>query len=317
MIRFASMEKDSLAETSAPLKRDRSRVARAAARDRVFWRNYSMEQYLQYLWLVPLGFAIGAYGTLIGAGGGFVLVPLLLLFYPNETADTITSVSLAVVFFNALSGSIAYGRARRIDYYSGLLFALAAVPGAVLGALTTGYIPRRFFDVLIGVLMVGAAAFLLRRPEVGSGGGEGARAGGFERRVVEADGTEHVFSYHRSVGVALSFFVGYISSLLGIGGGFIHVPALVELLNFPVHIATATSHFILALMALAGTVTHIVTGAFETGVRRTIMLSFGVILGAQLGARLSRRVRGAWIIRSLAFALVLVGMRLLWSVLFR
>ena len=52
-----------------------------------------------YLWLLPLGFVIGAYGTLIGAGGGFVLVPLLLLLYPKESPEIITSISLAVVFF--------------------------------------------------------------------------------------------------------------------------------------------------------------------------------------------------------------------------
>src|SRR4051812_31548501 len=118
----------------------------------------------QYLWLVPVGFIIGAYGTLIGAGGGFVLVPLLLLFYPHETPDTITSISLAVVFFNALSGSIAYARVRRIDYYSGATFALAAVPGAVFGALSTALIPRHFFDILIGLLMISGAAFLFWRP---------------------------------------------------------------------------------------------------------------------------------------------------------
>src|SRR5262249_21760157 len=151
------------------------------------------------------------------------------------------SISLAVFFFNALSGSIAYARVGGIDYYSGLLFAPAALPGALLGALTTGYIPRRLFGVLIGGLIISAAGFLFWRPDVKPEERERATAGGFERRVVEADGTEHVFSYSRGVGVALSFFVGYISSLLGIGGGFIHVPALVELLNFPVHIATATS----------------------------------------------------------------------------
>lgn len=56
------------------------------------------------------GFFIGGYGTLIVAGGGFVLVPLLLLLYPNESTETLTSISLAVVFFNALSGSVAYAR---------------------------------------------------------------------------------------------------------------------------------------------------------------------------------------------------------------
>jgi uncharacterized membrane protein YfcA len=111
----------------------------------------------------------------------------------------------------------------------------------------------------------------------------------------------------------LSLFVGYLSSLFGIGGGIIHVPLLTSLLDFPVHIATATSHFILAIMALAGTITHIVTGTFVQGVHRTIYLSIGVVIGAQLGARLSNRVRGVWIIRSLAIALGLVGVRLIVS----
>ena len=67
----------------------------------------------QALWLAAAGLVIGAYGTLIGAGGGFVLVPLLLLLYPAENSNTIATISLAVVFFNALSGTIAYARMRR------------------------------------------------------------------------------------------------------------------------------------------------------------------------------------------------------------
>jgi uncharacterized membrane protein YfcA len=109
----------------------------------------------------------------------------------------------------------------------------------------------------------------------------------------------------------VSAVVGFFSSLLGIGGGIIHVPMLVRLLHFPVHIATATSHFVLANMALAGTVTHIVTGSFTHGTRRTAMLAVGVLLGAPLGARLSSRTRGGWIIRGLAFALGVVAIRLL------
>ena len=263
------------------------------------------------MWLIPVGFVIGAYGTLIGAGGGFVLVPLLLVLYPDENPETLTGISLAVVFFNALSGSVAYARARRIDFYSGVLFALATIPGAVVGALTTAYIPRRVFDLIIGILMVAAAALLLLRPGQRALGPDRDLARQFSRHLVEADGTEHKFAYNRGLGVGLSLFAGYVSSLLGIGGGFIHVPALVHLLNFPVHIATATSQFILAVMAFTGTATHIVQGVFQHGVRRTIALSIGVVLGAQLGARLSGRLHGDWIIRGLAVALALVGARLL------
>jgi hypothetical protein len=105
--------------------------------------------------------------------------------------------------------------------------------------------------------------------------------------------------------------VGYFSSLLGIGGGIIHVPVMAHVLHFPVHIATATSHFTLAVMALTGTLVHIVTGAFHHGVRRTIALSLGVLIGAQLGARFSHHVQAQWILRSLAVALGLVGIRIL------
>lgn len=259
---------------------------------------------LEYLWLIPLGFVIGAYGTLIGAGGGFVLIPILLLLYPYESPEILTSISLAVVFFNAFSGSWAYARMKRIDYRSGLLFSAAAVPGAVLGALTTAYIPRRLFNAIFGVLMVAVSAFLLTRPISEKKSPRDNPNEIFNNSV-------HIFSYNPLLGVGSSFLVGYISSLLGIGGGIIHVPVLVYLLNFPIHIATATSHFILAVMALTGTIVHIATGTFSHGYRRTICLAIGVLIGAQLGAKFSNRVDSDWIMRGLAVALGLVGIRIL------
>ena len=79
------------------------------------------EDILPFLWLIPMGFFTGAYGALIGAGGGFILVPALLILFPNEAPEIVTSISLAVVFFNALSGTIAYARSQRIDYKIGAI----------------------------------------------------------------------------------------------------------------------------------------------------------------------------------------------------
>ena len=84
---------------------------------------------LQYFGLIALGFVVGGYGTLIGAGGGFLLMPLLLLLYPHENAHILTAISLAVVFINSLSGAGAYARLKRIDYKSGLMFAAARFRG--------------------------------------------------------------------------------------------------------------------------------------------------------------------------------------------
>ena len=269
-----------------------------------------------YLGLVALGIAVGCYGTLIGAGGGFVLMPVLLLLFPAESASLLTSISLAVVFFNALSGSEAYAMMKRIDYRSGLLFSTATVPGAVLGALNTSAVPRRLFDLIFALLLLAAAAFLGLRP---GGVQTGRKTAGnprhkTARRLTDAHGTSYTYHFSLRRGMAISALVGYLSSFLGIGGGIIHVPALCYLLNFPVHIATATSHFILAIMALTGTVVHILTGTFAHGVHRTIGLAIGVVLGAQIGARLSEKIQGSWIIRGLAMALGIVGLRILATV---
>jgi uncharacterized membrane protein YfcA len=188
---------------------------------------------------------------------------------------------------------------------------MSSIPGAILGALSTAFIPRRAFDIMLGLLMILGASVLLWRP-LRAKAQRSERAPHYPMHtVIERDGSAHTFTYNPKMDVGLSLVVGYVSSLLGIGGGIVHVPALVHLLNFPVHIATATSHFVLAIMAATGTVVHIVTGTFAHGVRRTIALSVGVFVGAQLGAWGSQRVQGEWIIRGLAIALGLVGVRLL------
>jgi uncharacterized protein len=264
-----------------------------------------------YWWLLPFGFLVGGLGTLIGVGGGFIMMPVLLLVYPQASPETITSISLAVIFFNALSGSWAYSKMKRIDYKSGLVFAAATIPGAILGALTSSCIPRRIFNIAFGLLMVAVSIHLFFHKTARS---RNEVKGNHitTRTLIEKNGTVHTYSFNRRTGIILSVFVGYLSSMLGIGGGIIHVPALIRLLNFPVHIATATSHFILVIMALTGTIVHIATGSFSHGgVYQTILLSIGVLIGAQAGALLSQRVRGVWIIRGLAIAMVSVGIRIL------
>jgi uncharacterized membrane protein YfcA len=274
---------------------------------------FSAERFLGF---IALGFGTGLYGTLIGAGGGFVLMPILLLLYPDQRPEQLTCISLAVVFFNALGGSEAYALMRRIDYKSGLTFAAATIPGAVVGALNTAYVHRHLFNGIFGIILLSASAFLLLRSNVAE---EVKKLHHWRhewsRHVVEAGGTEYDYSFNPRVGIGLSFVVGYVSSFLVIGGGIIHVPAMTYFLNFPVHIATATSHFVLAIMALTGTLTHILTGTFAYGVNATLSLAIGALLGAPLGAYLSNLIRGNWIIRGLALALGLVAVRILMTAL--
>jgi uncharacterized membrane protein YfcA len=263
--------------------------------------------------LVLLGVGVGAFGTVVGAGGGFVLTPVLLLLYPHDSAQTLTAISLAAVFFNASSGTVAYLRQRRVDVRSGLVFAAATLPGAVGGALLSGAVSRQLFDALMGSVLALLAIWLLTgerwRPLP-------PRRGVSRRMLVDREGVLYEYEVPLVRGAVYSLGVGFVSSFLGIGGGVIHVPLLVRALGFPTHVATATSHFVLAFMAGAGTVTHALAGSFAAGhgLRRAGAISLGVVLGAQAGARVSQRLHGRHIERLLAVALLALAARLFASV---
>jgi uncharacterized membrane protein YfcA len=261
------------------------------------------------LTLAALGFAVGVIGTLAGVGGGFILTPILLIVYPHDSPQTITAISIGTVFFNAGSGSIAYARQRRIDYRSGLAFAAAAIPGSIVGAIAVDHVPRQAFDIVIVVLVLSIAGWLTvgaqrQTPHVPSSG--------TLRTLVDAQGARYSYRVPVALGVFLSVWVGFLSSFLGVGGGILHVPLMVGLLGFPVHLATATSHFVLVFMSGTATLTHFLQGSYRVGegLRRTLSLSAGVVLGAQIGARISLRLSGPFIQRLLAVALIAVGIRL-------
>jgi uncharacterized membrane protein YfcA len=270
-----------------------------------------------FIVLIVVGFLIGTFGTLIGAGGGFLLVPLLLITHPDMPPEIVTAVSIAMVAVNAISGSVAYARAKRIDYKAGLVFAAYTVPGSILGVFLTAYIPRHAFNIIFGILLFGLAAFLFTRIRQ-TGGAEAAkshRAGrGWKRhQLVDAKGQAYSYTYNQRQGNLVSIGVGFLSPLLGIGGGIIHVPAMVQWLRFPLHVATATSHFILAIMSTISVAVHVFNGDYSdsNALRLVLGLCVGVVPGAQLGAFLSHKISNGIIIRILAVCLGLVGIRLL------
>jgi uncharacterized protein len=273
---------------------------------------------MSMLWFVPIGIFIGVYGTLIGAGGGFILVPILVFLFPQDGPSMITASSLAIICVNAGSGTIAYARMKRISYKTGILFAAASIPGAFIGSAFTRFIPRRVFGVLFGGLLMGVAVFLsVTRGIRGRRAATAVRAdqsvhtwSSVRDTVVDREGRTHSLSFNLLVGMSLSMLIGFLATLVGIGGGLIHVPVLTYIFDFPLHIATATSHFVLFFTALAGVVEHILDHTWPTHLLRDACLAAGVIGGAQVGAHLSRKISAPWIVLALAIALGFVGVRL-------
>ena len=267
---------------------------------------------LEIALLALLGLGLGAFGTLVGTGGGFLLVPILLLLYPRLRPETITSMSLLVVWVITTSGAAAYWWQRRVDVRTGLWFAVAMLPSSVLGALLVSAISRRAFDSIVAVALGAIAVSLLLPRRVDAIRAPVTGRGVVRREITDRAGQTFVYRFLAWQGVALSVGIGFVSSILGIGGGPMMVPTLALVLRFPVHIATATSQFVLAFGAFAATATHAASGTLFEGdvLTRAGAIAVGALIGAQLGARASRRVRGETILRALGLVLLLVSARL-------
>ena len=195
---------------------------------------------------------------------------------------------------------------------SGAWFALATAPGATLGALAVHAIPRRQFTLLFaGALFVIGAWLLLPRAVTAIRAPLTGR--GVVRRLVrDREGQTFLYSYRLWQGMAISAVAGLVSSLLGIGGGIVQRPAMAMVLHFPVHIATATSQFVLMLMAAEAMGVHVAAGVLSTdrSLAQAGAIAAGAVLGAQLGGRFALRLRGEAIVRVLGVAMIVVAARL-------
>ena len=158
------------------------------------------------------------------------------------------------------------------------------------------------FSLVFGVVLLAIAALLA------SGRTMAPSRRADLRRLVDLGGETHAYAVDAWKGVAVSFVVGLMSSVLGIGGGIVHVPFLIVVLSLPVHVATATSHFVLSISSLVGASTFWVLG--DVDVRITLLMGAGILVGAQLGARASLRAGPTTIRIVLAAALALVGLRM-------
>lgn len=244
-----------------------------------------------------VGLSTGLTGTLIGAGGGFLLVPIFLYLFPELAPTKIVALSLLAVSANAVSGSVAYAYTKQIHWPSAFIFSLAAIPGVFFGVFFSHLISRQLFEIVFSAVMFFLAVFTLKKS--------------FKKKLYPIHTSHFWTTKTEIIGSIISFFVGIASSLLGIGGGIIHVPILAEFLLYPVHIATGTSHAILALTSLFAVTKHWYSGDYNNLFSFVPYLILGLIIGAQFGATFSKKISSRWILRILGFALLFVAIRLI------
>ena len=241
---------------------------------------------LEFFVLPVLGLVVGVFGTMVGIGGGFLVVPILIVAFGFEPRIAV-GTSLVYVFFNALSGSLGYLKQKRVNIHMGLMFAILTIPGSILGAYVTGYFKHGLFQVVFAILLVATSLYLVIRPIK-----EKAASRLSDKHTNDVKFEGKVYNHTPSItkGLIISFCAGFVSSIFGVGGGILHVPTMIFLLEFPVHISTATSHFIIIFSSILGSLSHASLGNVKLDF--ALLLALGGIFGAQLGALVSQKTKG-------------------------
>ena len=268
-----------------------------------------------------IGVGAGAYGVLVGAGGGFILGPALLVVFFSDEPEVVAGTVLAAIAINSILVAWTYRKQGVTDYRSGLLFAAAAVPGTVIGAFGVGAVAPEIFRTLFGFLLVLLSvqlAFYRRVPTQ-------ARADRPRRHLISAtvrtrrirtlDGRTYTYEFNEALATSFNVALGFISSFFGIGGGFLRTPILVMAFGFPVRVAAATSVFALAIYGTTGAITHAVLGHVELFPTLVVILT-GLALGGQIGVRISGKIQGIWVLRMLLVVALALGLQLIWQGLF-
>ncbi len=258
---------------------------------------------MEHLLLPGAGFLIGILAAMTGVGGGIFIVPLLTIGYgliPQQAVGT----SLGSIIFTAMAATYSYARQRRIFYRLGLLMAGGSVPGAYFGAYMTTVVSPRGLGLAFGAFLFLISVRMILN-DLGSSADPSSE--GFSLpSVSEKDYLPSFLAMGR--GLLFGFLAGFGSGFFGVGGGVLAVPAMNFGLRIPIHYATATSMFIMILTSVSGAAKHTLAHHVNWGF--ALLLAFGTVFGAQVGAGFSRKVSARMLRRIFGVVMLVVSIQM-------
>lgn len=240
--------------------------------------------------LLAFALAVGAYGTIIGAGGGFLLIPGLVLLFDLDGAQAVGTgvITLSVI---GASGAWAYDREGLVDRRAAAWFAVGSVPVALFcGLVVASRIDRDAFTDILGIILLGLAVFVVLMPTTPP---TGAVASERSLRTLPVGGA----------------FVGFLSGTFAVGGGLITLPILARVRRLAPHRAAATTSATAMLGTFGGAIGHAIAGNVVWS--RAAVLVVGAAVGSSVGARVAGRLAPRVVLGFVAAGLVGAGVPLL------
>jgi len=283
------------------------------------------EMSVNWLVLVALGTGVGFLSGMFGVGGGFLMTPLLV--FTGIPSTVAVATTLSHVTASSMSGALAQWRKRAIDFTMAGVMLVGGIGGTLFGVWLFALMRRQGqMDLIVAltyVLMLGSIGTIMLRESLAalrayrSGATVSRRP--VNRGWIQALPFKMRFRQSRlyiSVlpPIAIGFAVGALSAIMGIGGGFIVVPAMIYLLRMPTKVVMGTS--LVQIIAVTSITTVLqATSNYAVDIVLALLLVSGGVVGAQLGVRAGAKLRGEQLRMLLALLVLAVAGGLLWQLI--
>ena len=269
--------------------------------------------------LALISVAAGVLGSLVGLGGGVVIVPVLTIFYGVNIRLAI-GASIVSVIATSSGAAAAYVRERMTNLRAGMFLEVATTTGALSGAYLATLLPERFLFAFFGVVLAYSSVITYRKRH------EDQLLAVSNDRIAnyfnlhgsyydEAEGREVTYKVSGTkLGLVLMYIAGLVSALLGIGSGALKVPAMDGAMHLPMKVSTATSNFMIGVTAAASAGVYFMRGQIDPIIAAPV--AAGVLLGATFGARVLGRITSRTIRLLFVGVLVVISIEMLQKGLF-
>ncbi len=271
----------------------------------------------ELLAILVVGLGIGVLGAMMGIGGGSLMVPFLTLVMAVPIHNAIAASIVAVIATSSAAAAIYLG-IRITNLRLGITLETSTTVGGILGGLTAISLGREALTLVFAISLLAIAVAMGRRVE------EVAESMPIPEERQEGDLGGHYYdpNLRREVhyrverlplGLGFSALAGYLSGLLGIGGGVVKVPTMVLGMQVPVKAATATSNFMIGVTAVASAYIYYSAGYVDPPV--TSAVAIGVFLGSLVGAKWAPHIHSDILSRGFSLVLVVVALLMVLRVL--
>lgn len=246
---------------------------------------------LEALLIAVVGLLVGGLGSMLGIGGGVLLIPLLTGLFGIPIKVAIGASIVSVIATSSAAGAVYVGRGLS-HIRLGMVLEIATTLGALAGGITAVLLSPRLLEGLFAAVLIYVVYSMRQLPKET---GQALPTGLLDTSYTDpATGRTVTYGVRNlSLGMGASFLAGNVSGLLGIGGGIIKVPMMSLLMGLPLRAAIATSNFMIGVTAAASAVIYYQRGFLDPGI--AIPTALGVLIGSQVGTRIGSKVRSHWL----------------------